>query len=135
MRETKQLCSTLAMVLFIAGLTWMGCALGSSRIKSEFGKKMEAALSRLPVVTNRVPGAPPLRTNITLEWDCPNSEYQTFEFVYRTNLNSPWLFYTNVIGRRRLTVPNEHGAYFFTISRTWLTESTNHVLYLRGFEP
>lgn len=82
---------------------------------------------------------PPTGKTITLGWDYIPTLQQAklsevmFEFVSRTNINSPWQFCTNVVGTNRVTLPNNKPQEFFTISKVMRIDDTNNQIRQIGF--
>jgi hypothetical protein len=77
----------------------------------------------------------PVKT-ATLLWDYPAQDLpeMIFVIVSKTELGSPWKFYTNVVGTNRLTIPQRQSQEFFTISKVMWSANTNAQAIQRGFE-
>ena len=72
---------------------------------------------------------------ITMEWDYPAADLPDaiFEFVSKTNLNSPWRFKAHVTNATRVTFTATNGQEFFTISKVMSVWDTNLCIKQKGF--
>lgn len=70
-----------------------------------------------------------------LAWDYPAADLTNviFEIVSKTNLNSPWQFYTNVVGTNRMPMWEDKPQEFFTISKVMDRNFTNVAIKQVGF--
>ena len=93
-----------------------------------------AAASAIMVgVTNLV--TPAKQPVVGWTWSYPAIEIPDtiFEIQYKTNLNGPWMFYTNIVGTNVLIVPKNLPQAFFTISRCSNKTWTNIYVKQKGF--
>lgn len=101
--------------------------------KTTIGQHISQA-ALLPAITDRVPSnPPPLKTDQTWYWTCANFPNQTFQFISRSNITSPWSVLTNVVGQNSVSLPIRYAQEFVTIGATWITGDTNAVLRWEGW--
>ena len=93
-----------------------------------------AAAAVVGVTLLVLPGVP--QPKHLLAWDYPAADLTNviFEIVSKTNLNSPWQFYTNVVGTNRMPMWEDKPQEFFTISKVMDRNFTNVAIKQKGFK-